>query len=129
MRASLLVAVAAITLAQGADPQRIVLTRVLPQPNQIGLFIENADGTQLVFVSTRAGGTADLWIMDLKTRAAKALTSGPGVDFRPSWSPDGQWIAFSSDRTSDLPSARGRWEQQWEEGRPAWQPAQKRPMR
>ncbi|MEO7157671.1 MAG: hypothetical protein ABI039_08925, partial [Vicinamibacterales bacterium] len=68
------------------------------------------DARQIVFVTTRAGGTADLWTMDVQTRRAKPLTSGPGGDFRPSWSPDGQWIAFSSDRTSDLPSAYGRWE-------------------
>jgi len=48
--------------------------------------------------------------MTLETRRTKALTSGPGGDFRPSWSPDGQWVAFSSDRTSDLPPAHGRWE-------------------
>ena len=65
------------------------------------------DGRALVFVSTRAGGTADLWTMDLQTRRTKALTSGPGGDFRPSWSPDGQWIAFASNRTSDLPFGHG----------------------
>ena len=65
---------------------------------------------QLVFVTTRANGTADLWTLDLQTRRAKALTSGAGGDFRPSWSPDGQWIAFSSDRASNLPFSHGRWE-------------------
>src|SRR5215470_14021292 len=68
------------------------------------------DGKQLVFVTTRNGGTADLWTLDLQTRRAKALTSGPGGDFRPSWSPDGKWIAFSSDRGSTMPFSHGRWE-------------------
>jgi Tol biopolymer transport system component len=68
------------------------------------------DGAQIVFVTTRAGGTANLWILDLQTHQAKPLTSGRGGDFRPAWSPDGKWIAFSSDRESSLPMAKGRWE-------------------
>ena len=68
------------------------------------------DEKQIVFVSTRAAGFANLWILDLATRKARALTSGHGGDFRPAWSPDGQWIAFSSDRDSNLPDAKGRWE-------------------
>jgi Tol biopolymer transport system component len=68
------------------------------------------DEQRLVFVSTRAAGYANLWILDLATGKARPLTSGRGGDFRPAWSPDGRWIAFSSDRKSDLPSAKGRWE-------------------
>jgi Tol biopolymer transport system component len=68
------------------------------------------DEKQMAFVSTRAAGFANLWILDLATRKARALTSGHGGDFRPAWSPDGQWIAFSSDRDSNLPDAKGRWE-------------------
>ncbi len=68
------------------------------------------DEKSLVFVSTRAAGYANLWILDLAGRSQHALTTGEGGDFRPAWSPDGQWIAFSSDRDSDLPSAKGRWE-------------------
>jgi Tol biopolymer transport system component len=68
------------------------------------------DASHIVFVSTRAAGYANLWTLDVATHKATPLTTGKGGDFRPAWSPDGQWIAFSSDRGSDLPDARGRWE-------------------
>ena len=68
------------------------------------------DGNRIAFVSTRAAGTANLWILDVTTKAAHPLTSGHGGDFRPAWSPDGKWIASSSDRESSLPYAKGRWE-------------------
>jgi len=70
----------------------------------------SSDGARVVFVSTRAGGRANLWILDTASHKATPLTSGNGGDFRPSWSPDGAWIAFSSDRDSDFPPAKGRWE-------------------
>ena len=68
------------------------------------------DENQIVFVSTRAAGFANLWILDLTTRKGRPLTSGHGGDFRPAWSPDEKWIAFSSDRESTAPAAKGRWE-------------------
>ena len=56
------------------------------------------DGRTLAFVSTRGGGTANIWLLDLASHEYTNLTKNASGNFRPSWSPDGKWIAFSSDR-------------------------------
>jgi len=68
------------------------------------------DGKQLAFVSSRGTGSADIWVLDLRTKKAQNLTHAPG-SFRPSWSPDGKWIAFSSDRNTPVRRDGGRFEQ------------------
>ncbi|HEV3062084.1 MAG TPA: hypothetical protein VGY48_27790 [Vicinamibacterales bacterium] len=91
-------------------PDGSALERLTDDPAYDDQAAFSPDGKQLVFVSTRQGGFARLWTMDLATHRAKALTTGSGGDFRPSWSPDGVWIAFASGRGSELPFAHGRWE-------------------
>jgi TolB protein len=68
------------------------------------------DGSTLAFVSTRDGGTANIWLLDLATHRYSQLTHNTGGNFRPHWSPDGEWIAFSSDRNTKP----GRFVPSWE---------------
>ena len=68
------------------------------------------DGTTLAFVSTREGGIANIWLMDLASKKSTNLTKHHSGNFRPSWSPDGRWIAFTSDRDSQPANFPGMWE-------------------
>jgi TolB protein len=43
-----------------------------------------------------------LWIMELDTGVPRLLVAGAQQDIQPDWSPDGQWIAFASDRSGDF---------------------------
>ncbi|MFD7923438.1 TolB family protein [Streptomyces sp. NPDC059740] len=88
---------------------RAMLARAATRcPRLTGAAMDDAaapspDGTRLAFVSTRGDHRAHTWLLDLRTRKLTNLTGGkdvagdpesPDGHFHPSWSPDGQWIAF-----------------------------------
>ena len=68
------------------------------------------DGGSLAFVSTRDAGSTDIHVLDLHTGVIRNLADTPRSDYRPSWSPDGRTLAFSSDRGQPPRMSAGRWE-------------------
>ncbi|MEK6256753.1 MAG: hypothetical protein N2C13_05485, partial [Chloroflexota bacterium] len=59
------------------------------------------DGKRLLFVASGARDNfgndlgKDIWVMNADGSEPKFITRGYGVEFSPSWSPDGEWIAFA----------------------------------
>jgi serine/threonine protein kinase/Tol biopolymer transport system component len=66
-----------ITNLQGAS--------ISPQGDRVALQID--------------AGVNDIWVMDLARGVRTRLTFGPVANITPVWSPDGKWIAYTSNRS------------------------------
>jgi eukaryotic-like serine/threonine-protein kinase len=84
--------------ADGSNPRQ--LTRG-PGLNQ-GSPRWSADGRQLAFDSQGPDGSFDIYTIDSTGGQPRRLTSSPSSEFQPSWSRDGRWIYFQSDRAGRL---------------------------
>ncbi len=58
----------------------------------------SSDGSLLVYASTQHRATADIYVKSVNGQAVTQLTNDPAQDVMPSISPDGQRVAFSSNR-------------------------------
>jgi serine/threonine protein kinase/Tol biopolymer transport system component len=109
--AALVVALAALSTLRGGDStavdpitRRAVRFSVQPPAGTsiaAGFEVPFAlapDGRHLVFVATGTDGTAALWLHSFESERQQRLAGTEGAT-TPFWSPDGEWIAFFSERT------------------------------
>ena len=85
MTQRILILIGAVTVAAAPAPTAAQGTRLLRQPT--------VSATQIAFTY---GG--DLWIAPREGGDARRLTSTPAVEATPQLSPDGRWLAFTSNR-------------------------------
>jgi len=57
------------------------------------------DGRKLVLTLGGADGNLDIFVMDIATKAIDRLTTNRSIDTEGTWSPDGEMIFFTSDRS------------------------------
>ncbi|NUN68322.1 MAG: PD40 domain-containing protein [Bacteroidetes bacterium] len=79
------------------------LVRTLQFPGLVVYASPNwsSDDTKLVFAASDKAGRMDLYTYDLPREELKRITNDPYDDRDPVWTPDGQAVIFSSDRTPD----------------------------
>ena len=72
--------------------------RVSSEPGVNGAPSFSPDGKQLVITLGGADGNLDIYVMDVATKQKRRLTTHRAIDTEGTWSPDGRYIYFNSDR-------------------------------
>ena len=66
-------------------------------------FRVSPDGNRLAFTA-RSRGSLQIWVHDLTRGTTELLDTGGFLNGTMEWSPDGRFLAFSSDRDGDVPN-------------------------
>jgi len=77
------------------------LTRITSGPFQDIAPAISPDGSSVAFASNR-NGPWDIHILDLITGEIRQFTNTYAYDGNPTWSPDGEWLAYESYRVNNL---------------------------
>ena len=73
--------------------------RVSSKPGINGAPAFSPDGRKLVVTLGGIDGNLDIHVLDINSRQATRLTTHRAIDTEGSWSPDGRYIYFTSDRS------------------------------
>jgi len=118
----------AVALAD-VKPDTVIHLAAAPLATASNAFSEEA--TQINLNGTMCLLEAGIFVMSARGSDTRNLTASPGDDVHPAWSPDGQAIAFASDREDDFElyamSADGTGQRRLtdspgRDGHPSWSP-------
>lgn len=92
---------------QGGEPRRIfggdaVQPRVSPHGKRIAFWSVPVDAATQRFVPSPSGFNQDVWTIDIDGTKPVRATTHAATDWNPTWSPDGRWLYFLSDRSGSM---------------------------
>src|SRR5579859_1360281 len=83
--------------------QPVSKSRISPDGQRVAFVVTTIDERKLEYRSS-------IWMVSSEGGEAKRFTAGPANTYSPSWSPDGRWLAFVSEREGE-PAGKDQKEQ------------------